>query len=405
VPASSEALRGGLTERQLIVLIGCLLMLQPLATDLYLVSLPGLTRTFATTVPVVQLTLSLFVAAFAVMQLWSGPLADRFGRRPVVIGGIALYCGASLFCVIAPGIGWLIAGRVLQAIGCCTAAVVARAIVRDVFDLGSGARVMASASALLSLGPILGPILGAALETRFAHRGAFVALAAFSGALLWATIAKLHETNLHRDPTATDARALARNYRDVLRSREFLAYAAIGTLSYGGLFAFLAGCSFVLIRVLGLPVAWFGVAYALDVSGYLVGTLVARSLLPRRGLPATLRVGAWFALAAGLSYATLALVGVHHWLAILASQFVYFFAHGILFPGAMAGVVHPFPRHAGAAAGMFGFISMLIAALVGTWIGFSDNGTVYPLVLTIAAFAFAVFAVVLTTTTRQRHVS
>jgi len=365
VPASSEALRGGLTERQLIVLIGCLLMLQPLATDLYLVSLPGLTRTFATTVPVVQLTLSLFVAAFAVMQLWSGPLADRFGRRPVVIGGIALYCGASLFCVIAPGIGWLIAGRVLQAIGCCTAAVVARAIVRDVFDLGSGARVMASASALLSL----------------------------------------HETNLHRDPTATDARALARNYRDVLRSREFLAYAAIGTLSYGGLFAFLAGCSFVLIRVLGLPVAWFGVAYALDVSGYLVGTLVARSLLPRRGLPATLRVGAWFALAAGLSYATLALVGVHHWLAILASQFVYFFAHGILFPGAMAGVVHPFPRHAGAAAGMFGFISMLIAALVGTWIGFSDNGTVYPLVLTIAAFAFAVFAVVLTTTTRQRHVS
>jgi DHA1 family bicyclomycin/chloramphenicol resistance-like MFS transporter len=96
---------------------------------------------------------------------------------------------------------------------------------------------------------------------------------------------------------------------------------------------------------------------------------------------------------------------VHHWLAILVPQFIYFFAHGILFPGAMAGVVHPFPRRAGAAAGMFGFISMLIAALVGMWIGFSDNGTVYPLALTIAMFAFAVFAVVLTTMTRQRRVS
>src|SRR5512140_1778393 len=134
-----------LTDRTAVVLIACFLMLQPLATDFYLASLPGLTQSFATSIATVQLTLSVFILTFGTMQLVIGPLSDRIGRQPVILGGLALYLLATVGCALAPSIELLIAARLLQAIGCCAAVVVARAIVSDVFDPLHGARVMAQA--------------------------------------------------------------------------------------------------------------------------------------------------------------------------------------------------------------------------------------------------------------------
>src|SRR5512137_3121089 len=128
-PRPAAPRRVPLTDRATVVLVGCFLMLQPLATDFYLASLPGLTRTFAASIPTVQLTLSVFILAFGTMQLVIGPLSDRIGRRPVILGGLALYLLASFACALAPSIELLIAARALQAVGCCAAVVVARAIV------------------------------------------------------------------------------------------------------------------------------------------------------------------------------------------------------------------------------------------------------------------------------------
>jgi DHA1 family bicyclomycin/chloramphenicol resistance-like MFS transporter len=130
------------------------------------------------------------------------------------------------------------------------------------------------------------------------------------------------------------------------------------------------------------------------VTGYLGGTLLARRLLPHRGLAATMSIGAWLSLAGGALLTVVALADLRHWVAFIAVQFVYFTAHGILFPGAMAGVVDPFPRQAGAAAGMFGLLTMIVAAAVGSWIGASHDGTLRPLAFTVAGAALAVFAAV-----------
>ncbi len=378
----------------LVVLIGCYLMLQPVATDLYLASLPGLGQTFGASAATVQLTLSVFVLAFGAMQPVIGPVADRWGRYPVLLAGLALFAVAAVGCALAPTIELLIAGRFVQAVGCCAAVVVARAIIRDEYDATAGARVMAQASSILGVGALAGPILGSALEVRFSHRGAFVAAALIALALLAATLLKLRETNRHPDPNALRPRVLIANYARVLRSREFLAYTQTAGMSYAGLFAFISGSSYVLIRVLDVRTANFGYAFSSCVFGYLLGTMMCRRLLARRSLLRTLQVGASLALGSGLAMTALAVAGVHHWAAVVAPVAVYFFAHGIVFPCAQAGAVAPFPRNAGAAAGLLGFLMMALAAIVGAWIGASYNGTVYPLALTIAGFSALVFITV-----------
>ena len=382
------------SHRTLVALIGFYLMLQPLATDFYLASLPGLTRTFATSAATVQLTLSVFVLAFGVMQLVAGPLCDRYGRRPVLVGGLGTYVAACLACALAPSIEILIGARFVQAIGCCAAVVVARAIIRDVFDAQTGARTLAQASSILAIGPLFGPVLGSVLEVRFGYRASFVVVAAVAGALLVATLATLTETNRHPDPKATRPRALAANYVAVLRSPVFLAHTAAGAATYGGIFAFISGSPFVLIQVLGVPTGWFGLCFAFCVSGYLLGTILCRRLLVRRSVERTMKTGAMLGLGSGVAMTALVAAGVHHWAALIGPQFVFFLAHGITFPCSQTGSVAPFARRAGAAAGLFGFLLMVVASLIGMWIGASYDGTVNPLVLTVAACSLAVFVTV-----------
>lgn len=402
VPASTPstavnrvgAARAGLAETTVLLLVGFSLMLQPLSTDLYLASLPGLTRYFDTSVATVQLTLSVFIVGFGTMQLISGPLSDRFGRYPVLLAGLSLYVAASVGCALAPTIAVLIAGRFLQAVGCCTAVVIARAVIRDLYDPLTGARKFAQASSLLAAGPLLGPIAGSYLEVTFGWRAAFVVVALISAGLLAATFAKLNETNALLNPAATRPSELARTYARVLRSKEFRAYTLLAIASFGGLFAFISGSPFVLIRVLGVPTQYFGYCFASAMIGYLVGTVICRRLLARRGVRHTLAVGAIAAAGGALAMGALSLAGVHHFASILVPQFVYMLSHGINFPCAQVGAVAPFPGHAGAAAGLLGFLTMVAAAGVGWWIGGSDNGTVYPLTLTIAACGLIVFVTV-----------
>jgi len=362
-------------------------MLQPLATDAYLPSLPGLVRTFDAGIGTVQLTLSLFVLTFGAWQLVAGPVSDRYGRRPVLVAGLALYVAASLACALAPTLAFLIAARVFQAAGCCTCLAVARAIVRDVFTPQAGARAIAQASSILAAAPILGPIVGSALEVRFGFRAIFVVLALFAGLLVALTLSRFAETNRHFDRQATRPRALASTYALVLRSATFRAHTLAGAASYGGIFALITGAPFVLIGLLGVPTANFGLAWAFCVLGYLAGTIVCRRLLVRRSIRGTMRIGGLVALGAGVTLAGLAVAGVHHWAALVGPGFVYFFAHGINFPASQAGSVAPFPRHAGSAAGLFGFLMMAFAAVVGAAVGVTYNGTVYPLAFTVTACA------------------
>jgi DHA1 family bicyclomycin/chloramphenicol resistance-like MFS transporter len=375
----------------LLLITGCL-MLQPLSTDLYLASLPHLTGYFAATPAAVQQTLSFFVVGFGVAQLVAGPLSDRHGRRPVVLGGLGVYVAASIACGLAPSLPLLVGARFVQAVGCCTAVVVARAIIRDAYAPAEGARIIAKASSLLSLAPLLGPIAGSYLQIGFGWRAAFAVLTAF--ALLMAATAGrwLQETNAWPDPAATHPGPLSATYGRIATSPAFWAYALPGSLSYAGIFVFISGSSFVLIDVLGVPTEFYGYCFAFGVSGYLSGTLLCRRLLAGLGIERTLGVGVALGSTAGLAFLAAVLAGLHHWALVLAAQFLAMAAHGINFPATQAGAVSPFPRQAGAAAGLFGFLTQVAALLAGTAVGLSHDGTLLPLATISATVGVLLFA-------------
>lgn len=381
-----------MTPTTLLWLVTGCLMLQPLSTDLYLASLPNLASDFATTPAAVQRTLSLFVIGFGSAQLISGPLSDRYGRRPVLIGGLTLYLLASLACALAPSLDMLVAARFAQAIGCCTGVVVARAIIRDAYSPAEGARVLARASSLLALAPILGPILGGYLQVAFGWRAAFVALA-LAGLAVWiAALRRMKESNSQPNAAATRLGSLGRSYLDVARTLEFWSYALPGALSYASIFAFISGTPFVLIKVLGVPISHYGYYFAIGVFGYLGGTLLCRRLLSRIGLQGALLLGTVIGLVGGLGFLALVLADVRHVALVVGAQFVVMTAHGINFPCTQSGSLAPFPEKAGAAAGLFGFISMLGAFFIGMWVGASHDGTLLPLASISATVGVVLFA-------------
>jgi len=376
----------------LLGLIAACMMLQPLSTDMYLASLPHLASYFQASPAMVQLTLSGFVIAFGTAQLIVGPLSDRYGRRPVLLGGFGVYIAASISCAAAPTMAMLIAGRFVQALGACSAVLIARALVRDVYAPAEGGRVLAQVSSLLAAAPILGPILGGYLQVAFVWRAAFVALTLFAVLLAFAVWRLLGETNAHKDPNALRPAGLVANYAFILRSPTFWAYAAPGALSYGSIFVFISGSSVVLIRVLGVATQYYGYCFAFGVVGYLLGTIVCRRLIRRFGVERTLGWGAPGSAAAGVLFALLIVAGLSHWTTVVGAQFLVMFAHGINFPCVQTGAIAPFPRQAGAAAGLLGFLMMTLAFALGTWVGASHDGTVHPLAFTSAAVGIALAA-------------
>ena len=365
----------------ILVLITAMLMMQPLSTDLYLASLPSLVSSFQVPVSTVQLTLSLFVIGFGIAQLIIGPLSDRYGRRPVLLIGLALYIAASALCGLANSINLLIAARFIQALGCCSAVIVARAIVRDAYPPENSARVIARASTWISIAPILGPILGSYLQVTFGWRAAFVALGIFSAIVFAASVMRLPETNQHKNPQATNLSGLLTNYRLVLGSRVFWSFALPGAFSYAVIFLFISGSSFVLINVLNVPTQWFGYCFGLGVSGYMTGTLICRRLLKTISPSEALRIGTGCSLAAGLFFLIATIAGLAHWSMMIAAMFTAMVSHGINVPVTHSGAVSPFPKQAGTAAGLMGALFMLFAFLIGSLVGATHNGTLYPMAI------------------------
>lgn len=400
---STTADRAAPSALMLLWLLTGYIALQPLSTDFYLPSLPGMTQSFDTSVAVVQLTLTVFIAGFGIAQLFVGPLCDRIGRLPVLLGGIGLYTLASFASVLAPTIEWLISARLLQSIGACSGIVGARAIIRDRYAPNEGARMLASANAMMSVLPLLGPILGGALASSLGHRGIFAVVTAISATLLWLTATQLTETNRQLNRHATDLAPMLRNYRTILRHPTFIAYSLAQTASFAGLFAYISGSSFVIIRVLGATPQAFGFYFAMAVVGYVIGSLACKPMLAAFGVRRTLMRASCISVFAGMLMLVLALSGLHTIWALMVPQFLYLLGHGLITPCAQAGSVAPFPKMAGTASALMGFMLSAAAAVTGSLIGLTFNGTVYPLVFTIAGGSLMVGLVAVTLVRRHGH--
>lgn len=390
-----------MTAPVVVSLLTLLLGIQPLTTDLYLPALPTLAADLGARVDTAQLTLSAAIICFGFSQLVCGPLADRFGRRPVLLGGIALYMIASVLAAAAPTIGWLVTWRALQGAAMAAAVTCGRSIVRDLFEPHQGARVMSRALGGLGTIAMLAPLLGAAAVQWVHWRAALMMLALFAAGMLAFVAWRFEETVPRRDPSAMRLDTMWRNWTEVLSHPGFRAWTALLALTYGGLFLFIAASSFVYMEVLGLSRIAYGVVVASVSLVYIGGTILCRRLLASRGLRHTVRIGAILTLTGGLASILFALAGWHTLWALLVPQWVYMLGHGIHQPCGQAGAVGFFPDKAGTAAALSGFLMMLMSFAVGLWLGHAIDGTVYPLAVGLGVFAAGVATVALTLV--QRH--
>lgn len=366
------------------VLLTALVAFGPISTDLYLPSLPDMTRAFSTSVSQVQLTLSMFSVGFACGMLVYGPLSDRFGRRPVLIGGAALYTIASIACLFATTIEGLIAARFVQAFGACAGPVLARAVVRDVYSREEGARMMSYMASAMTLAPAVGPILGGWLHATLGWQSNFVALAVFGLGVLGATWWMLRETNAHRDSQALKPGRLMRTYLSLFGSRLFMGYTLTVGFAFAGLFSFISGSSFVVIDVLGVSPAHFGFVFLFVVVGFMTGAFTAARLTMRLGIERVLLMGTALATASGGILAALALAGIQEITALVAPLTVYFYACAMVIPNGTAGAIGPFPTKAGAVSALLGFLQMAIGATAGALVGLLHDGTTVPMTVIIA---------------------
>ena len=345
-------------SRIITVIVTALVAFGAISTDLYLPSVPAIGRQFEASAGSVPLTLSVFLVGFAVSQLVYGPLSDRFGRRPVLLAGLALYLAASLACAMADSLTFLIVARFCQAVGACAGVVLGRAIVRDLHEPAQAAKVLSYIATAMALAPALGPILGGYVEAWFGWRANFLILAAFGGLTWLACIALLPETNRRPNPEATRLSRSLAIYRELAAHPLYRGYVLVCSFAYAGIFAFISGSSFLLIDVLGLPPERFGLCFAAVVAGYMIGAFASGRLTLRLGLERLVAVGAMIALVAGLLAAGLTLLAEPTVIGLIGPVFLFLVGAGLMLPNAMAGAMGPFPDRAGAASALLGFVSM-----------------------------------------------
>ena len=401
-PVSAQrSVAHGMSPALVVLLLTLLLGIQPITTDLYLPGLPTLRRDLGASMAATQLTLSALIICFGAAQLVLGPLADRFGRRPVLLAGLAVYALASLGSALAPAIEALVAWRALQGVGMAAAVTCARSMVRDLFAPQDGARVMSKALSGLGVIATASPLIGGMLVQWLHWRAALLVVALFGAATLATVALRYEETVPRRDPRALQIGALWANWRAVIAHPTFRAWTLLSGFAYAGLFFLLAGGSFVYIGVLGTSKIGFGVIMLAQALAYLAGTFWCRHLLARHGLRGAVQRGALFTAAAGLSMAGLALAGVHTVWAVMLPSWLYCFGHGVHQPCGQAAAVGPFPEKAGTAASLSGFWMMAVAFAVGIFLGRSSGASLYPMTLGFALTALALCAVAWTLV--QRH--
>jgi MFS transporter, DHA1 family, multidrug resistance protein len=222
-----------------------------LSIDMALPSLPATAQALGAQPATVQLTVTLFLAGFALAQLIHGPLSDRIGRRRVLLGGLVVYVAGGLACWAAPSARLLVLARVLQALGAGSGPVIGRAVIRDLYEPARAARVLGYMGTAMALTPILAPIVGGVLHVAFGWRAVYLALATCGAVFLGIATLVVPETNRRRDPDALRPGHLATNAADLLGDRGFLGYVLVVALMFGGQFAFISGSAMT-----GLPCPW-----------------------------------------------------------------------------------------------------------------------------------------------------
>nr|WP_315236712.1 multidrug effflux MFS transporter [uncultured Limnohabitans sp.] len=392
-------------QKLIVLILALLLGLQPVTTDLYLPALPAITQGFGAGMGQAQLTLTALLLAFGLSQLVWGPLSDRFGRRPILLWGMAAYTASSVACALAPSMAWLIAGRTMQGIAMGAGVMAARAVVRDLFQPAQGATVMSQGLTGLGIIACACAPLGGMLTDWLGWRIALLMLAVFGAATLALVYWRFEETLARPDPHALSARLLIQANLDILRNPVFLTWCALSAGSYLGLFTFLASSSFVFVTFMGYSKTAYGFLMLSMSLSYIVGTFWCRWMLRRTSVHRTVGIAAVLTITGGVSMTALAYAGQgQDWYgawAVMGPMYIFMLGHGVHQPCGQSGAVAPFPNRAGTASALNGFLMMLGAFFIGGWLGTHMDRPVFA--LAHGLLLCAIFITFVAWTGVQRH--
>ncbi|MDE0795151.1 MAG: multidrug effflux MFS transporter [Alphaproteobacteria bacterium] len=363
----------------LILLVSALVMLGPFTNNIMVPSLPALATDLRIGFGDAQAILSIFMVGFAAGQLFVGPMSDRFGRKPVLTMSLALFIVASVLCAFAPDLCSLCAARLVQALGASATLSVGRAIVRDSFASDKMAQVYAYVGTALALGPIVGPIFGGVIEITAGWRSVFIFLAAFGCLMLLTIVFLLRETNTNLNRDATRPARLIGNYATLLSTRLYMGYVLCNAICYGGIFAFTSCSAYILIGLLQVSPDVFGALYAVTVSAYGVGTLVASQITRRVGINRMIVYGGLIMTIFGEIGVILPMLGYFNIWTVILPFAGFAFGTGFVFPSGQAGGISPYPKMAGAASSMLSCLQMSTAAVIGTVTARMLDGSMMPM--------------------------
>ena len=392
----------GIDHRPPLLLLIALAGIGPLALNIFIPSMPGMTRVFGVSYGTVQLTLTLYLIGVAVAQLFIGALSDKHGRRPVLLVGMVLFVLGSGICAAAGTIEVLIAGRIVQAVGGSTGLVLSRAIARDINDHVGATRMVAYITMAMVVAPMLGPAIGGYLEDAFGWWSGFVLVAMLGVVVLLAAVRWLVETHHERRPMPGFAGMLA-DYATLMRSPCFVGYALNATFSTGVFFSFLAGAPYIMVELLGRSPSEYGLYFMLVSGGYMLGNFTAARLSMRIGTDRMVIYGSALALLGTTLLWLFASGSQPTPLAFFGPTALIGFANGLSLPNSMVGAVSVDPKLAGTASGLAGFIQMAIGALGTLVVGHLQDETQFPMLTVMTTSAvLAVLAFLLALSAQER---
>ena len=364
---------------QLVVVLGALMAIGPLTIDTYLPALPQLSSDMGATDSQAQLTITGLLLGLGFGQLIIGPLSDAFGRRRPLLIGLAAHGVTSLLCAMAPSIGLLAVTRTLQGLAGAAVAVVAMAVVRDLFTGIRAAKLLSRLILVLGVAPILAPSLGSALLNVTSWRGIFVVLAVAAVGLWVLAWRALPETlpAVRRQPAS--ARASLRSYGRLFTDPMFLVMVAVAGLMFATVFAYIAGAPFLLQGRYGLSPQAFGLAFSANAIGMILMTQLNPILVGRFGPIRVLSVAVLTALAGGLALLVTALTDFGGLLGFMVPLFLVMSSAGLSFPNAPAIALSRHGDAAGTAAAVLGAAQFMIGGSLAPLVGALSDGTALPL--------------------------
>ena len=364
-----------------ILILGALTAFGSLSIDMYLPSFPAIAKDMSTSLSMVQLSLASFFIGLAFGQIFYGPITDRYGRKKPLYVGLSIYTIASLVCASTKSVEMLILFRFLQALGACSGIVIARAAVRDLFSQQDTAKVFSLLMLIMGVAPIVAPLVGGYVSAVLGWRAIFIILALFSSACLLAVIFILPET--HRPDGRVRIQDSIKIYGRILRDRHYMGYALAAASAQAGMFAYVTGSSFVFIDLFGVPAEKFGWIFGANALGLIFFSQVNGRLLLRFGYEQILRKSllavAFFSLVLGVA----GVFNAGFWV-VSIPLFLLLSTMGMVSPNSTAGAMATQKQSAGSGSALLGTLQFSAAATASAVVSKFDNGTLMPMVGTIA---------------------